>query len=149
MNCKRLVIVIIWAIILSSCGSATQPEITKVGIHVTPPPGDGYAYCEFTLDGWAEGGHLSGGPEPFVHRDRERLPRKQIEEIWAAAEAIDTQLYPLTTSAQRECVDCVDLFIYYSDEKIMHLSWPLEERHPDPKVQDLEALLYEYKIGGW
>jgi hypothetical protein len=125
----------------------TQSGITKAGIHVTPS--DGFAFCEFTSDGWAEGGHVSGGPEPFVHRERERLPQKQVEEIWAAAEAIDTQMYPLTTSAQRECTECVDLFIYYSDGKIMHLSWPLGERHPDPKVQDLEALLYKYKIGGW
>ena len=147
MKSKKLVIAIIWAFILSSCSSTTQPEITKVGIHGTPR--DGYAYCEFMSDGWAEGGHTSGGPAPIVHMEREILPRKQIKEIWATAGAIDTQVYPLTTSAIRECVECVDLFIYYANGEVMHLSWPIGERYPDPKVQELEALLYEYKVGGW
>ena len=134
MNSKYLIISIIWAIILSSCSSTTQSGIAKVEIHVTPS--DGYAYCKFTADGWAEGGHESGGPE-------------QIEAIWAAAGAIDTQVYPLETSAIRECVGCVDLFIYHVDGGIVHLSWPVGERHPDRKVQELEALLYEYNVGGW
>ena len=147
MTSNQLVIVIIFAFILSSCGSTSKAEIAKVGIHVTP--NDGYAYCEFTADGWAEGGHESGGPEPFVHINREKLPREKINEIWAAAGAIDTQVYPLETSALRECVGCVDLFIYYTDGKVMHLSWPFGERHPDRKVQELEGLLYEYNVGGW
>ena len=147
MQKKLLISLVFGAIILSSCGLTTQPGIIKVGIHVSP--GDGSAYCEFTADGWAEGGHASGGPEPIVHTNREKLPRKQVEEIWAAAGAIDTQKYPLTTSALRECTECVELFIYYSDGRIMHLSWPYRERHPDPKVQELEALLYEYNVGGW
>jgi hypothetical protein len=147
MNSKYLIISIIWAIILSSCSSTTQSGIAKVEIHVTPS--DGYAYCKFTADGWAEGGHESGGPEPLVHMDRKELPREQIEAIWAAAGAIDTQVYPLETSAIRECVGCVDLFIYYVDGGIVHLSWPFGERHPDRKVQELEALLYEYNVGGW
>lgn len=147
MNSKHLVIVGICAIILSSCSSTAQPEITTVAIHVTP--GDGYAYCEFTADGWAEGGHESGGPQPLVHMEREEIPREQIEAIWEAARAIDTSVYPLETSAIRECVECVDLFIYYEDGQVMHLSWPFRKRHPDPKVQELEALIYEYNVGGW
>ena len=147
MNSNQLVIAIIFAFILSSCGSTSKSEIAKVGIYVTPD--DGYAYCEFMADGSAEGGHASGGPEPFVHINREKLPQEKINEIWAAAGAIDTQVYPLETSDLRECVGCVDLFIYYIDGKVMHLSWPFGEQHPDRKVQELEALLYEYNVGGW
>ena len=81
--------------------------------------------------------------------EREEIPREQIEAIWEAARAIDTNVYPLETSAIRECVECVDLFIYYEDGQVMHLSWPFEKRHPDPKVQELEALIFEYTVGGW
>ncbi len=147
MNSERLVILIISAIILASCAPPTQPEITKVGIHVTTR--DGIAFCEFTSDGWAQGGHTSGGPNPIVHHNREMLPRTRIEEIWAAAGAIDTSKYALTTSAQRECVDCVELFIYYSERRVMGLSWRFKERHADPQVQKLEELLYKYNVGGW
>jgi len=147
INRSLLVITIILAFILSSCNTTSKSEITKVGIHVTPD--DGNAYCEFTADGWAEGGHESGGPEPFVHVNREKLSREKINEIWEAAGAIDTQAYPLETSAGRECVGCVELFIYYKDGKVMHLSWPFGEQHPDIKVQELEALLYENNVGGW
>jgi uncharacterized protein YceK len=129
MNSNRLVIVVIFAFILSSCGSTSNTKIAKVGIHLTQ--NDGYAYCEFTADGWAEGGHEGGGPEPFAHMNREKPHREEIDEIWAAAGAIDTRVYPLETSALRECVGCVDLFIYYTDGKVMHLSWPFGERHPD------------------
>jgi hypothetical protein len=72
-----------------------------------------------------------------------------MEAIWRAAEAIDTQLYPLEASPIRECVECVDLFIYYGDRGVMHLSWPFGEQHPDQRVQELEALLNEYNVGGW
>lgn len=147
MNSKQFVIAILWTIIFSSCRPSTQSNIAKIEIHVTPD--DGHAYCEFTADGWAEGGHESGGPEPFVHMNREKLPREQIRAIWTAAGALDTRVYPLETSALRECVRCVDLFIYYVDEGVMHLSWPFGERHPDPKVQELEVLLYKYNVGGW
>lgn len=147
MNNNKLVINLFLAFILASCGSPSKVEIAKVGIHVTP--NDGYAYCEFTSDGWAEGGHESGGPEPFVHINREKLPREKINEIWAVAGTIDTQVYPLETSALRECEGCVDLFIYYTDGQVMHLSWPFGEQHPDHKVQELEALLYKYNVGGW
>jgi len=146
-NSIPFVITILFAFILSSCNATSKSEITKIGIHVTTD--DGYAYCEFNADGWAEGGHKSGGPEPFVHENREKLSREKINEIWAAAGAIDTQAYPLETSARRECVGCVDLFIYTIDGKVMHLSWPFGEQHPDRKVQELEALLYEYNVGGW
>ena len=147
MNTNQSVIVTIFAFILSSCVSTSKSEITKVGIHVTP--NDGYAYCEFTADGWAEGGHKSGGPEPFVHMNREELSQEKIDEIWAAAGAVDTQIYPLETSALQECVGCVDLFIYYTDGMVLHVSWPIGERHPDRNVQELELLLYEYNVGGW
>jgi hypothetical protein len=147
MNRSQLVIIVIFTFILSSCVSTSNAGIVKVGIHVTP--NDGYAYCEFTEDGWAEGGHESGGPEPFVHINQEKLPQEKINEIWAAAGAIDNRVYPLETSALRDCVGCVDLFIYYTDGKVMHLSWPYGERHPDRMVQELEALLYEYNVGGW
>jgi len=144
---NQFVITLILAFILSACRATSESRITKVGIHVTPD--DGYAYCEFTADGWAEGGHESGGPEPFVHVNQEKLTREKINEIWAAAGAIDIQAYPLETSARRECEGCVDLFIHYLDGKVMHLSWPFGEQHPDRKVQDLEELLYEYNVGGW
>jgi hypothetical protein len=147
MNRNQFVIPIIFAVILSACSGASGSGITKVGIHVTP--NDGYAYCEFTADGWAEGGHESGGPEPFIHVNREKLSREKINEIWAAAGAIEPQAYPLETSARRECEGCVDLIIYYVDGRVMHLSWPFGEQHPDRKVQELEALLYEYNVGGW
>lgn len=147
MNRNHLIIPIISVIVLSSCTFTPQPGITKVEIHVTPR--DSIAFCEFTSDGWAEGGHTSGGPNPIVHHDRRMLPRNQIEEIWAAAAAVDTQKYALKTSAQRECVDCVELFIYYSEGKVMHLSWRFKERHTDPQVQKLEELLYKYNVGGW
>ena len=147
MNNNQFVITIILAFILSACSAASNSGITKIGIHVTPK--DGYAYCEFTADGWAEGGHESGGAEPFVHVNREKLSQEKINEIWAAAGAIDTQAYALGTSALRECVDCVDLFIYYMDGKVMHLSWPFGEQHPDRKVRELETLLYEFNVGGW
>jgi hypothetical protein len=127
--------------------SMTRTEITKVAIQYNPS--DGHAHCKFTADGWAEGGHTSGGPEPFVHMEREEIPREQIDAIWKAARAIDTSVYPLETSVIQECVECVDLLIYYEDGRVMHLSWPFGERHPDAKVQELEALISEYKVGGW
>ena len=147
MSIKHRVIVSICVIVLSSCGFTTRTEITKVAIHVNPS--DGHAHCEFTADGWAEGGHTSGGPEPFVHMEREEVPQEQINAIWEAASALDTSVYVLETSARRECVECVDLLIYYEDGRVMHLSWPFGEQHPDPKVQELEALMVEYNVGGW
>jgi hypothetical protein len=147
LRCKHWVVVAIWSVILASCGSARQPDVAKVEIHITS--GGGYAYCGFTADGWTEGGHESGGPQPFVHVERERIPREQVGEIWEAAKAVDARAYPLEESAVRECVECVDVFIYYSDGLVMHLSWPFGEQHSDPKVQHLEALLTEYAVGGW
>ncbi|MBM3150788.1 MAG: hypothetical protein FJZ96_01060 [Chloroflexi bacterium] len=147
MNNMQVFITVITVALLSSCSPAAQPGISKVGIHVTLE--DGLAYCEFMPDGQVEGGHTSGGLEPYVHIDQATLPEEQVEAIWAAAGAIDPQLYPLATSASRGCVNCVDLFIHYPDGTILHLSWPVGEQHPDPNVQELETLLYEYHIGGW
>lgn len=145
MSIKRLIIICICTITLSSCGSMAQ-EITKITIHVSP--GDGYAYCEFTADGWAEGGHASGDPA-FVHMEREQIPQKQVNAIWEAASALDTDKYGLDTSAISDCVECVELLIYYQDGQVMHLTWPFGGQHPDPKVQILAELISENNVGGW
>lgn len=118
--------------------------IIKVAIHVSPS--DGYAYCEFKSDGWARGGHRSGD---FIHMEEEEIPREQIAAIWEVASELDPSVYPLDTSAIRDCVDCVDLFIYYEDGQVMHILWPFGEEHSDPTVQALAELIYEYNIGGW
>ena len=118
--------------------------ITRVAIHVNPV--DGYATCEFRSDGWAEGGHESGG---FVHTEQGEIPAEGIAAIWEAASVLNPSLYPVGTSALRDCVACIDLFIYYDDGRVMHISWPFGEEHPDYTVQTLVELIYEYNIGGW
>jgi hypothetical protein len=118
--------------------------IIKVAIHVNLS--DGYAYCVFNPDGWAEGGHESGG---FVHMEKEEIPGEEIAAIWEVASELNPAKYPLEVSAIRDCVDCVDLFIYYEDGQVMRISWPFGEEHADPTVRALAELIYEYNIGGW
>ena len=118
--------------------------IIEVAVHVNPS--DGYAYCRFNPDGWAEGGHESSG---FVHMEEEEIPREQIAAIWEVASVLNPSVYPLDTRAIRDCVDCVDLFITYEDGQVMRISWPFGEEHSDPTVRALAELIYEYNIGGW
>jgi hypothetical protein len=118
--------------------------IIKVAIHVNRS--DGYAYCEFKSDGWAEGGHENCN---FIHKEEGEIPQEQIAAIWEMASLLNPSMYPVEFSAIRDCMDCVDLLIYYEDGQVMHITWLFKEEHSDPTVQALAELIYEYNIGGW
>jgi hypothetical protein len=122
------------------------PTLTSVAIH-TRPAGGGSASCQFDASGAIHGGHLSGGPSPFVHEDDGRAEPQILASIVRAAEALLVEPRPDAGPTEAEGTTWIEL--RQSDGTQARFAWPAPGHHPDARVVALEALLLEHRVGGW
>jgi len=139
-------------LVLASCvvpleKGYTSPRVDRIQIIVQPR--DGYAHCVFQQDGTIEGGHTSGGPQPFVHQDKGTLSTEKVNSIWAAVQDLNPEIFSKRVLPDRNWKGSVTLLLFERDRVVAQLAWPFGKEHADDKVQVLTKLLYQNKIGGW
>ncbi len=153
MRTKPYLAVLCWLAMLVVSGCASQPEksgradaIRSVAIRVM---GDrGQASCEYSVDGSTRGGHLSGGPVPFVHQDNARLGPEIIGAIWrAAGEVLDAGL--LVEGGASRARESSEIDLVMDDGRHFSLAWPSSSPPDDPRLRRLVDLALKHRIGGW
>jgi hypothetical protein len=115
---------------------------------VSRPEGGGMARREFRPDGWVSGGHASGDPMR-VYEEREKIPKREVKAIWAAASVLQSEVPGEVSTPQPEWGGTMELTIISEDGSAMRFLWPLKGQHPHPSVQALAQLLLAHDVGGW
>lgn len=124
----------------------SAPRIGAVSISVQPADG-GSAHCRYEPDGSVRGGHLSGGPSPFVHEAEGTISPEIRRAIVSAVEATLAEPRPspgVTPGAGTERIE-----IELENGARVTFAWPFGGAHDDPRVVALAALLREHRLGGW
>lgn len=124
----------------------SAPRIGAVSISVQPAD-SGSAHCRYEPDGSVRGGHLSGGPSPFVHEAEGTISPEIRRAIVSAVEATLAEPRPssgVTPGAGTERIE-----IELEDGARVVFAWPFGGAHDDSRVVALAALLREHRLGGW
>jgi hypothetical protein len=126
--------------------TATAPRIRAVSIHVQPADG-GSAHCRYERDGTVRGGHVSGGPSPFVHQDEGTIAPEIQRAIVGAAEATLAEPRPSPGVAPGAGTERIEIEL--EDGALVTFAWPFAGAHDDARVVALAGLLRGHRVGGW
>jgi hypothetical protein len=118
-------------------------------VSITSRPAHGVAHCDFWRNGRVEGGHLSGGPRPFVHQRKGKLSWAARRKIWSAIDDLDPETLKICEKPRPDWKAHMQMDFYRQKQHVASFAWRFEGQHKNPKVRAVAELLFKHKIGGW
>jgi|WetSurMetagenome_2_1015567.scaffolds.fasta_scaffold52093_2 hypothetical protein len=126
--------------------AAERVEIESVSISVMPG-GGGQANFSVASTGECRGGHLSGGPTPFVHEDKGKLTPEVTKQIMDAAAEVYASKAVSDPEVRKQGIAIIGIKPVKGEIKAYQR--PFDGKYAEPALQRLDELLHKHHIGGW